>query len=106
MGPLTSIDISDEDETDSDDSITFAPDDFDLLLHGVKDNRFGLGYKGLHESVAQFNRKSGTFEVMGKNNKKVKLKLMPFHEIFSKLNLFHTYLLALNKRTSVWRRCI
>lgn len=86
MGPLQKPDErtddredeDDESETETDDSdeeITFAPDDYEPFLHAFKTNRFGLGYEGLNKTSGTGTQKHinlfAPFEILDKKNKKV-----------------------------------
>lgn len=71
--------VSDEDEegdegsTDSESEITFAPDDYEPMVHAFKTNRFGLGYTGLNKNpiLQQHVNLFAPFELLDKKNKKV-----------------------------------
>lgn len=80
MGPLQKpAEESDEDEEsgsdDSDEEITFAPDDYEPFLHAFKTNRFGLGYEGLNKSSSTVQSQHinlfAPFEILDRKNKKV-----------------------------------
>lgn len=95
MGPFQSSNIADDNKDDeveegedapivveetnsiSDDSeneITFAPDDFEPIFGVIKLNRFGLGYIGLNKDLLQKHvNLFSNFEVLDKNNKKVNI---------------------------------
>lgn len=64
---------NDDSDSSSDDEITFAPDDYEPLVHKFKTNRFGLGYIGLNKKpILQQNvNLFAPFEVLDKKNKKV-----------------------------------
>jgi len=73
--------VLDSDDDLSDEEITFAPDDFDPFVAVVKDNTFGLGYSGLQPTTASTSKHINlfqTFEVMGKNNKKLSIRGQAF----------------------------
>lgn len=84
MGPMAKAPADDADDemhgsesasSDSDiDEITFAPDDYEPLVHAFKTNRFGLGYIGLNKNpvLQQHMNLFAPFEVLDKKNKKVK----------------------------------
>lgn len=76
LGPIQKAEDSeddDEDSSDSDSEITFAPDDYEPLVHAFKTNRFGLGYSGLNKNpiLQQHVNLFAPFEVLDKKNKKV-----------------------------------
>lgn len=83
MGPLQKLEGTDDDETDeesgsddSDEEITFAPDDYEPFLHAFKTNRFGLGYEGLNKTSStvpsQHVNLFAPFEILDRKNKKVR----------------------------------
>lgn len=82
MGPMqkeVAVAVSEEDDeddegsTDSESEITFAPDDYEPLVHAFKTNRFGLGYTGLNKNpiLQQHVNLFAPFELLDKKNKKV-----------------------------------
>lgn len=79
MGPMlkeAAVSNSDEDDegsSDSESEITFAPDDYEPLVHAFKTNRFGLGYTGLNKNpiLQQHVNLFAPFELMDKKNNKV-----------------------------------
>lgn len=78
-GPGGQVDESDEDL--SDDEITFAPDDFDPYIANIKNNSFGLGYSGLQPSSSAGSQHINlfqSFEVVGRNNKKLSIRGQAF----------------------------
>lgn len=100
MGPFEkSIEETDDEEQnedspsdDSDEEITFAPDDYEPFLHAFKTNRFGLGYVGLNKSSSttqsQHVNLFAPFEVLDRKNKKVSRPLPSFHHV---VELFDIY---------------
>ncbi|XP_061401591.1 LOW QUALITY PROTEIN: G patch domain-containing protein 1 homolog [Musca vetustissima] len=89
-GGLDSDDDDQEDDDDDGDSdendITFAPEDFEPIPYGVKEDRYGLGYKPLsrHSVLGGSSQTSTTstgpkehfnlfkpLEMVGKNNQKI-----------------------------------
>ncbi|XP_055627851.1 G patch domain-containing protein 1 homolog [Toxorhynchites rutilus septentrionalis] len=83
--PDRTVSHASHDETDSesdlsDCEINFAPDDFDPLVAMIKDNVFGLGYKGLNRHDGESKRFNlfDTLEVVDKNNKKLSIRGQAF----------------------------
>lgn len=79
-------DQDDDDDDSEEDDITFAPEDFEPIPYGVKEDRYGLGYKPLsrHSVLGGSNQSSSSvaahkehinlfkpLEMMGKNNQKI-----------------------------------
>lgn len=84
-GPSTSRAVPtgvEEEESESDEEITFAPDDFDPFLATVKENTFGYGYSGLDRNpVLGGKQRFNLFqplEILDKNNKKLSISGQAF----------------------------
>lgn len=71
-------DDDDDDDDMSDEEITFAPDDFDPHIAKIKDNCFGLGYKGLQPSSSSVKSQHvnlfESIQVLDKSNRKFSIR--------------------------------
>lgn len=86
--PVEHTDDEEEDEesgSDSEEEITFAPDDYEPFLHAFKTNRFGLGYEGLNKTSTSVQSQHinlfTPFEVLDRKNKKVRFSVISFTKV-------------------------